>query len=477
MGIIEEINGFVSNYSSDESIASIIKEEMKKQLQEFPHPANYYYVTDLTNPIQRYYSKFNPDVKKSTDLALKLAHGKRLHNFAGLWFRKLDDFIVEEGTIDGFLAGLPGVRGKIDYRIGDSIFEFKTKDSIPETPEEIISSFPQDLEQLAFYSVIHPSKPNTNYLVFMNDSPPFELKAFKVITNEFGTIKSILKTRIKELNKAIETKDPSRLGKCRYYDSSCQFGSSDSCECEKLQPIDTNLLQRSLQINFDLEFTDKLGSIKEEIQSDHSSFTTYDIIVPRKRYMKAIYGLESPHRDDKLDKDKYITYLGGSVKKFQKKYNMELSKYERQVVIESQRESRAWIGFRWLNHKSSIHSEGRITPYLLKVSQSTNTNYIMRPNDYHLTELGIVCGAYGKTNGLIIIIYPNLNELVQVFQITYKNINKLTKLISEKIDNIEGAEKNQDLLSLPSCPDYMNDNGECPLMKECNSTKGKGCTS
>jgi hypothetical protein len=101
----------------------------------------------------------------------------------------------------------------------------------------------------------------------------------------------------------------------------------------------------------------------------------------------------------------------------------------------------------------------------------------MRPNDYHLTELGIVCGAYGKTNGLIIIIYPNLNELVQVFQITYKNINKLTKLISEKIDNIEGAEKNRDLLSLPSCPNYMNDNGECPLMKECNSTKGKGCTS
>ncbi len=115
--------------------------------------------------------------------------------------------------------------------------------------------------------------------------------------------------------------------------------------------------------------------------------------------------------------------------------------------------------------------------HLFKVSQSTNTNYITSPNEYHCTELGIVCAAYGKSKGLIIIIYPNLDELVQVFQITYKNIDRLARLISEKIDNIEDAEKNHDLLSLPSCPNFMNDNGACPLMKECNSTKGKGCTS
>ncbi|MCK4554335.1 hypothetical protein KAU19_05255 [Candidatus Parcubacteria bacterium] len=478
METIKEIQRFVQSYSSDESIASIITEEMKKQLEEIPHPPNYYYVTDLTNPAQTFFSRLNPEVKKSKELALKLAQGKRLHNLTGGWFRKLDNFIVEEGTIDGFLNGLPGVRGKIDYRVGGSIFELKTKDYLPETPEEIISSFPQDLEQLAFYSVIHPSKPKINYLVFMENSPPYEFKAFKVTTNEFGTIKSILKNRMNELNKTIETNDPSRLGRCRYYGDGCQFEDSKSCSCENLKPIDTNLLQRSLEINFDKKFTDKLEEIKKESQtSNYSLFTTYEIIAPRKRYMKTILGIDSPYREEKLDIDKYKTCLWSSVKNFQKKYDMELSKFDKQAVIESQRESRTWIGFRWLNLKSSIHQEGQIVPYLLKVNQSSNAQYSTSPSSYYLAELGLVCAAYGKSKGLIFTIYPNLDELVHVFQITYKNINALTKIISERIDCLEKAEKNHDLLSLPSCPKFMNENGNCPLMDECNSIKGKGCTS
>jgi len=50
MSFIEKIQRYVQSYSLDESIASIIKQEMKKQLEEIPHPSSYYYVTDLTNP-------------------------------------------------------------------------------------------------------------------------------------------------------------------------------------------------------------------------------------------------------------------------------------------------------------------------------------------------------------------------------------------------------------------------------------------
>lgn len=478
MGIIEEIQRFVQSYSTDESISSIITQEMKKQLEDIPHPSSYYFVTDLTNPRQTFFSRLTPEVRKSSKLAIKLAQGKQLHNLAGGWFKQLENFVVEEGTIDGFWNGLAGVRGKIDYRIGGSIFELKTKDYLPENPDEVISSYPQDLEQLAFYSVIHPSRPKINYLVFMENSPPYEFKAFKVTVNEPGTIKSILKNRMNELDHAIETKDPLRLGRCRYYGNGCQFGNSGSCSCKDLKPIDTKPLQKSLEINFDKEFTDKLEEIKKERQtSDNFLFTTYEIIAPRKRYMKTILGIEPPYREEKLDIDRYKICLWSSVINFQNKYDMRLNTSERQEVIKSQHESRAWIGFRWLNLKSSIHPAGQIVPYILKVSTISNARYTTKPNDYHIAELGIVCSSYGKSKGLIFIIYPNLDDLVNVFQITYKNINGLKKHIGENINRIEDAENNQDLLSLPSCPQYMNENGECLLMEKCNSVKGKGCTS
>jgi len=63
MSFIEKIQRYVQSYSLDESIASIIKQEMKKQLEEIPHPSSYYYVTDLTNPAQTFYSRLNPDVR------------------------------------------------------------------------------------------------------------------------------------------------------------------------------------------------------------------------------------------------------------------------------------------------------------------------------------------------------------------------------------------------------------------------------
>jgi hypothetical protein len=134
------------------------------------------------------------------------------------------------------------VMGKIDIRAGNSLYELKTKDNTPETVAEIVSSYPQDLEQLAFYSVIHPSNPRVNYLVFMKNSPPFDLKVFRVEINDANRIKSILTSRIDKLDRAIDNQDPSRLGKCRYYDSGCEFRNSDVCSCDNLEPINIDAL-------------------------------------------------------------------------------------------------------------------------------------------------------------------------------------------------------------------------------------------
>lgn len=216
MGLIEEINGFVTGITYDESLSSLLKREMDSKLIEDPAPKKYYYITHVTNPAQIYFSRVHPEIKKPPEIARKLARGKQLHNFAGFWFKNLPDFYAEEGLLDGVWVGVSGVRGKIDYRVGNSLLEFKTKDNLPNSPEEIISTYPNDLEQIAFYSIIHPLSPKNNYLVFMRNSSPFELKAFKIDIKDKGAIKSILLSRIDLLNKAFDAEDPSKLGQCRY---------------------------------------------------------------------------------------------------------------------------------------------------------------------------------------------------------------------------------------------------------------------
>jgi hypothetical protein len=427
MGIIEEVNRCVIGTTHDESLSSLLKNVMTSQLSEDPTPQNYFYVTHVTNPAQSYYSRLYPDVRKTHEIARKLARGKQLHNFASIWFKNLPNFCVEEGLVDGIWEGIPGVRGKIDHRIGDSLIEFKTKEEPPNTPEEIISKYPQDLEQIAFYSVMHPLKPEKNYLVFMRDSSPYEIKAFRVDIRDKGTIKSVLISRIDLLNNAIETTDPSRLGRCRYFETGCQFHIHSHCSCADMEPLNIAPLLRSLEITYDDEFTQKLIRVREESEAPRIfCVSTRDIIAPRKHYMEMVSGLESPYNGDEVDD--YKACLWASIGNLKRRLSIDVDGTERQSIMGSQRDPRARIGFRWMKIKSSLKPEGEIVPYIEKVSLASEMKYT-KPSQYHLAELGIICAMYGKSKGLIIRVFPNLDKYVQVIQVSYKNQDEIVRKV------------------------------------------------
>jgi hypothetical protein len=231
-----------------------------------------------------------------------------------------------------------------------------------------------------------------------------------------------------------------------------------------------------VKITFDEAFTKLLENARDRHgASDVFSVSTRDIIAPRKHYMEAICGFESPYEGDARDEYKACAWI--SVNKLKKRYGIDLSRPEKQSVIESQREPRARIGFRWLKLKSSIHPSGEIVPYLLNINLSCTLAFVQNPSAYHLAELGIVCATYGKSKGLIIRVCPNLGKLVQVFQVTYENIDHIQRMVKRTIDNLEEAEQKEDLLSLPPCPTFMNDGGKCPMIHECHLGKGTGCTN
>ena len=467
MTIIDQICELVEKKGPNETIAGGLRESIPERRQR-TFPDSYFYMTELTNPVEAFYLRQHPEFCTPPNLGRKLARGTQLHNLACYWFRELPDFIVDEGTLDGALVDIDGVRGRIDYLIGDSIIEFKSKDSNPETPEEVLQYYVNDLEQLVFYAAIHPQHPTDNYLVFMENVYPYKLKAFKVNIEDMEGIQELLKSRIELFKNAIDSNDPSILGRCRYYELGCRFSGTDICSCNDFEPLDTTILCKSISLKYDEEYTKELEAIRGgAIDESINCYTTYDILLPRKYHMRTVRGIETLYHADSR-KEEYKTCLGDTIHSFKKKFNAELTPEENEYVKGWKKDQRIKVGHRWLKIKKSGNPEGVKTPYIIKVSQIKYAKYATNPSDYSIAELGIICCIHERDNGLICTVYPNLDNRVQVYEVKFKGHKAVYKIVKNVISQIEDAEKSDDILSLPECPKYMNDGGKCPLIDECN---------
>ena len=455
--MISFINRKVSSITFNESLSSIVRDKIK-ELPKKPYAGDHYNLVDLCNPSKLYYDRTSSPTEKSPELQKKLEWGTKLHEITQNWLKSFPDFVIAEGTIDGIWVDIPKVRGRIDCKIGDSIFEIKTKEELPIDVNDVLTKYPQDVEQLSFYSVVHPSHDKINYLLFIKDSQPFEMKVFKLEIKDLNKIKAILEKRIKLLDEALETKNPIPLGRCRYYGSECQYEKSKKCNCEKVEPLSTEQLEKCIELSLDIEMTKKLEELRKKYHSSNSFFTTLDIISPRK------FGLEKEWTAEK-DKQESQNYLHNLIKKIP----TNLSYEQRIKIVESVQEKRLYIPYKWINVRSSNLDDS--IPYIMKANMSLNVQ--TRPNEYFLTELGLIISNYKKTRGIIFIIYPKINNFIQVFEVTYKQPEEILSRIKEIINELE--KKNPDLFNLPSCPRFMNDEGKCPLMSECNSRVGFGC--
>jgi len=465
--LVRRFRQFVVSVQPNESIAGLLRKQMEYRTKPEPLPEKYFFVKQLCNPQEAYWSYIAPETKKSLAFARKLNFGSKLHRLSSFWFELLPEFRVEEGKIDGIFVGISGVRGKVDYCVGDSIFELKTKSKIPENIEEIYNDYIQDLEQLCFYAIIHPQSPKINYLVFMEESEPHNLKIFRVVINDFGKIKSLLINRIEKLREAIKKKDSSRLGRCRYYDRICEFQKQGICSCVNLEPLPTDTIKKSVEISYDEELTNKLEEIKKNKKLPEDLFIIFNLIGSRRYLAEKTGKIEKREIEEtaEVDKDRYEAILDSIISELKFKANISRKQEIKNLFIEP----RLYIPYKWFNNVNSAKPEGELTPYLIKVSKAKN---IKRPSDYALAELGMICSVYNKSKGVIIVIYPDFKDFIQVYEITYNKIPEIAKEVKEVINELE---KEKDIFSLPPCPEFMNNDKTCPLMKECHSERRVGC--
>jgi len=430
--VANKINEFVVNCECNESIAAMLRKNVDEQLKVKSSPKIYYYVTDLCDPCQTYWKQVRPDVKRPKELLRKLFRGTQLHKNASYWLSTFEEFSVYEGKIDGIYVDLPGVRGSIDYLLGKKIVDLKTKDKVPDTPEDVLNNYPQDVEQISFYSAIHPENPLENYILFMENSHPFKLKAFKIKIKDLGRIKSLILDRIKKLNFAFENKNPSALGRSRYHNKTCYLCEEKLCNCEELAPLS------------------KLVEIKEKIKAPLNVFTIWNLLAPVECYNELVLGVKPPPYNSD-EKDEYTLCLRNLVEQLPFKVNLN----DKQGIKSSLKEPRLYLGFKWLKINTSANPSGTFIPYLIKVSNSAETRTAIKPNSFHLAQLGIFAAAYGKSKGILFVVYPKLNDLIQAYEVSYQNTPDMLKYIKKLIDNLEKSIKDKDGSNLPPNPPFI----------------------
>ena len=444
---------YVQGVGNNQSITAKLSEILKKESKRDVVPENYFYLTDLVNPASAYWSRsVSSEVSNSSETLRKLVLGKRIESLASIWFKKLPDFVSEQGKLDGAFVGVPGVVGKLDFLIGESIVELKSKQSLPESESDVLGRYLHDVEQLAFYSVLSPSEPKENYLVFINQSRPYKFKAFKLVVGDFGKVKSVMLRRIKGLKKAVEDKDCKVLGRCRYFDRGCKFQDNRICDCESLASVPDTIIS-AVELKYDPGMTEVFQSEIEKSAFSGNLYLISDLISPRKKIMR--YKLKKSEETPayaKSDYDAYVSFLESLVRGLP----YRVSREQRAEVGKKVFDDRLMIGQKWLCLPCSGVPDGRLVPYTVKYGSASNREYALRPNEFHVKQLGLICASYGVTSGLIFVIYPHLSDLIQTFEVSFKSdLKEIQPQIKDVLDRLDKAMETGDFSALHPCPEFF----------------------
>ncbi len=416
-------------------------------------PQNYFYLTELVNPTQAYWDRIRPNVPQPVEILQKLKQGKKLHYLSRYWFARLPEFVASETTYDGQYADIPGVVGRIDYQLGDSILEFKTKDAERVSVEQVLGLYPQDLEQLLFYAAISPSHPDSNYLVFMcfdrQGNPSFH--AFRVRIRDFPPIVSELRRRIRELKSRVDNETSADLPKCRYYETGCRFPSPGVCECETARILDNASLLDAITIDEDREFALRIRESYERGLQPEETFDIWDVILPCKWYhryfgyaedeeLAPIPGFDSLKlaRVALVTSAVYYSALG-------------VSRDEKRGIPLEFPEVSGPNRFLKLALPSGVE---RIVPYTCRV-----WGHYRMPDESYLAEtsvaeLALQCARSSSPKGVIVANFPNCGDRTMCYVLTF-NLETVSRRLRGTLNRMREAIAIGDPQNLESCPDFM----------------------
>ena len=371
----------------------------------------------------------------------------------------MEKYFSPESKLDGFFMGIRTI-GKIDAKIDGKIIEIKSKANIPLVVEEVVERYPQDLEQLAFYSVIDPTNPKENYLVFISQDLKQEIKVFKVLIKNKEEIIRILKQRINLLDAVKKGYvNPTKLGKCRYCNKEkCIYFNKGLCKwqdctfpCEVIDFI---------AIEEDNNFKGKLLIARARWDGKSEIFRVNDIVSSRKYLYDSALEKIKEEWDEPIEKTLAKDYASNLVYNLCREHGEEIDKIPERKIKEIQNHKG------WINLKTSKNQTGKITPYVTGACMTEKEGYLKFFPDYRIAELGIICAIYGKSSGYVFEYLPNLDVKFRVFEVSFNFPEKIIKKVNEIVQVLK-SNKIDKFIDLPLCPDFFCK--DCSIKEYCGN--------
>lgn len=433
--VVEFVNSFKPKVSSRADIAGRLELAHKCEEVIIPPNKNYFNILDLCIPVD-FFMKIKFGKRESLGTKGIFSQGNKIHRIAQSWLKQHDDYFGSESILDGYFQGITA-RGKSDGRINGYIVEVKSINNLPENPLEIFNKYPQYIEQLAFYSIIDPLTPKENYLIFITREYPYNIRTYKLLIIDFEKIKNILKKRIYQLRQIFnERLDINVLGSCRYCNKNyCNI--ADRCNIWTLPKLECEI-KEFVSLSDAPEFTLEITALKEKYGENFEFYQAFNILHPRKFCLEII-----SNKEDIFDK-KHITekaYFSNLVFEFM--INNELF-LESQEIKESLFSEFKLNKYNWFIDKNSLYPEGKITPFIVHVSDFENFD---RPHEYKIAELGTYLMAHGLNRGMVFQYYPK-KDRIKVFEISFDfkgdYVNEIKKIIN-------GLKNPSTFKSLPKC--------------------------
>lgn len=437
----ERLEGVAVN----ESVAGIIGRALGGASRDKPP---WWYVTDVVNPALAYYREVSPPIPTDPAIAQRLRYGKAIHDAAESWFRCMESFAASEGTVDGAHIGVHGIRGRIDFRIGDSIIELKTTDRPTIDVSAVFSDFPHDLEQLVLYALFTTRENETHRLVYYRTrvEPPFV--SFKVRLRKPGPLKHTFEQRMKLLDEALSGRDPSRLGRCRYLDSGCDYDLQHICRCRTTSGGDETSLADSLDVTPDPGFDDQLEAARQQARRrGPTGLSVWDLFVPRQAYLKSV-GAGVPYYAEDDERNATWRQVLYGVR------NSGLSYEGRPIDLDGVHLGRA--------ESITLRETGREGPaanvYPILVKASTATSPFRRDGlpDAYVAQAGVRCALSGMTSALLIVGYSGRLGLLGCYRLSFRDTVGILAEVRRSLRDIAWAVSHADPSHLGACESWLS---------------------
>ncbi|WP_393971880.1 hypothetical protein OXIME_000467 [Oxyplasma meridianum] len=435
----------------DQSASDIISQNL---LMDRENRKMWFGVTDLVNPTRKYYEVKFPGIPEDAEVIEKFRHGNNVHEMMFSWIRHFAPFAVREEEVNGEKYGLSEVRGRIDFRIGNHIIEFKTTSHDINCESDVINKNPQDLEQLVFYATLSGRLNEDHYLVYYEQDHHDRFRSFTIRISEGWDSLGFIRNRFESMVTSIRNSDSGDLGRCRYFEYGCKFRTNNICSCSKSSPIDSSSLFNNVTIRRNVELETKLedGRINSSV-TEYGSFSLWDLLIPRRVYLEK-KGLFDPAEEaEPLYPDETLINVNNAV------YDSGIYRERREMRIDGRS-----LGYFPMVSIATTPDGGvdqleRLYPVLVRsYSFEPDKLSTSRLSPFYILRLAMICSLAGSNMGYIMLGLKMDSNIAKCFRVKFRDLPVIRDKIMERIEEMEYSLSSDMTEDLPYCPSFVRDN-------------------